>query len=478
MFFKYINCCALLRQGMLRALVLAGVALLGACDDPPTSLEKVHSRGELVVGTRFAATTYYKGAGGSTGLEYDLARLFANQLGVDLRLKVADSFSKILPWVVEGQVDLAAAGITVTERRQEYVRFGPSYHTVTAQLVRRLGNPISNQFDGLAGRLEVVAGSSHVEYLQKAKRRHPSLTWVENYELESESLLFMVSSGKIDFTVADSNEITMNRFLYPDLKVAFDVSLPEPLAWAFPIGPDDSLYKEAQAFFARIKEDGTLGRLMDRYYGHLPEFNYVGTSSFLKHIRTRLPKYRELFMQGGDAIGEDWRLLAAIGYQESHWNPKAVSPTGVRGIMMLTRNTTEYLGLNNRVDPQQSILGGARYFSLVKKKVPARISEPDRTWLALAAYNIGFGHLEDARKLTEGQGGNPDKWVDVKERLPLLSQSKWYRSTEYGYARGQVSVQYVENVRSYYDILIWATQRNRALLREMDSYEVETSSTW
>ncbi|MEE8343000.1 MAG: membrane-bound lytic murein transglycosylase MltF, partial [Gammaproteobacteria bacterium] len=227
-----------------------------------------------------------------------------------------------------------------------------------------------------------------------------------------------------------------------------------------------------------IKQDGTLGRLMDRYYGHLPEFNYVGTSSFLRHIRSRLPKYQELFMQGADAIGEDWRLVAAIGYQESHWNPKAVSPTGVRGIMMLTRNTTAYLGLNNRIDPRQSILGGARYFSLVKRKVPARISEPDRTWLALAAYNIGFGHLEDARKLTEGQGGNPDKWVDVKQRLPLLSQSKWYRHTEHGYARGQVSVQYVENVRSYYDILIWSTRRNHALLRELDSYDIETSSTW
>jgi membrane-bound lytic murein transglycosylase F len=129
--------------------------------------------------------------------------------------------------------------------------------------------------------------------------------------------------------------------------------------------------------------------------------------------------------------------------------------------MMLTLDTAGQLDVDNRLDPDQSILGGARYFRLVKEKIPDRIPEPDRTWLALAAYNVGFGHLEDARKLTQKLGGDPDKWVDVKKTLPLLSQKKYYSQTQFGYARGQEPVTYVENIRSYYDLLVWTDEQDK-----------------
>jgi len=167
-------------------------------------------------------------------------------------------------------------------------------------------------------------------------------------------------------------------------------------------------------------------------------------------------------MEAAEQTGIDWRLLAAIGYQESHWNPRARSPTGVRGIMMLTQSTMRHLGLKNRLDPRQSIIGGARYIAMMKRRIPDRIPEPDRTWMALAAYNVGFGHLEDARILAQRDGANPDKWVDVKKYLPRLSRRKWYRRTKHGYARGGEPVRYVENIRSYYDILVWYTERDNA----------------
>src|SRR5690606_3661040 len=200
----------------------------------------------------------------------------------------------------------------------------------------------------------------------------------------------------------------------------------------------------------KIRHNGVLAQIIERHYGHTDRFDYVGTRIFMRHIEERLPAYRATFEEAGTLSGTDWRLLAAMGYQESHWDPDAVSPTGVRGIMMLTRNTARHVGIDDRLDPEKSILGGANYFSMVKEKVPERITEPDRTWFALAAYNVGFGHLEDARILTQGQGGNPDRWMDVRERLPLLSQKKWYRQTKYGYARGHEPVIYVENIRSYY----------------------------
>jgi peptidoglycan lytic transglycosylase F len=162
-----------------------------------------------------------------------------------------------------------------------------------------------------------------------------------------------------------------------------------------------------------------------------------------------------VFEEVARETGVEWRLLAAISYQESKWDPRAVSPTGVKGMMMLTQATAADLGLDDREDVRQSILGGARYFLEVKDKVPTRVPEPDRTFMALAAYNVGFGHLEDARILTQMHGKNPDVWADVRQHLPLLADERWYPRTKRGYARGREPVGFVHNIRSYYDILLW-----------------------
>jgi membrane-bound lytic murein transglycosylase F len=151
----------------------------------------------------------------------------------------------------------------------------------------------------------------------------------------------------------------------------------------------------------------------------------------------------------------DWHLLAAVAYQESHWDPRAQSRTGVRGLMMLTLPTAREMGVDNRLDPGQSLRGGARYLKNIKRRLPDDISEPDRTWFSLAAYNIGMGHLEDARVITERQGGDPHVWREVMEHLPLLQKSKYYQDARYGFARGEEAVTYVQNIRHYYSILEW-----------------------
>ena len=433
--------------------------ILSACGEPPSLLEQVQSRNELVVITRNSPTTYYEGVDGPTGFEYELARGFAEFLGVELRIVVPPNFNDILPLVARGDGHLAAAGLTVTNRRKLTVRFGPVYQEITPQLVYRRGSVRPKTFDDLEGHLEVVAGSSHVERLEILRSKHPELSWEENEKLESEELLTMVWQQLIDYTIADSNELSINRRFYPELRPAFDISSPRALAWAFSRRDDDSLYNAAVEYFAAIREDGSLEQLIERYYGHITEFDYVGTRRYQAHIEQRLPAYLDIFKQAGELVDIDWRLIAAISYQESHWDEDAVSPTGVRGLMMLTQAAAKDLGIENRLDPVQSILGGARYFERMRQRIPDRIAEPDRTWLALAAYNVGYGHLEDARILTQKNGGDSDKWIDVKENLPLLSQKKWYQQTRYGYARGREPVRYVENIRSYYDILIWYTDR-------------------
>ena len=441
-------------------LLLLLTGLVAGCTDPPPVLERIQAAGELVVVTRNSPTTYYEGPEGIKGLEYDLVQLFAEELKVKARVVLADSLLDIIGMVTDGSVHIAAAGLAVLPSRETRVKFAPSYQEITPQVVYRAGNRRPKSVTDLVdSQLEIMAGSSHEVALRRFKKQYPELTWQAHLDLESEQLLYLVREQVIDYTVANSNEVALNRRYYPELRVAFDLTEPLELAWALPHSPDSSLYDEVTRFFEKIKQDGTLDQLLERYYGYVESLNLVDNRTFQRHVAQRLPVFVTHFLTAEEETGLDWRLLAAIGYQESHWNPEAVSPTGVRGIMMLTMDTAKRLQVVDRSDPEESILGGARYMRMVENKIPERIPEPDRLWFTLAGYNVGFGHLEDARILTQTQGADPDKWADVKQRLPLLSQKKWYETTRHGYARGREPVTYVDNVRSYYDLLTWRFPR-------------------
>ncbi|MDG6692908.1 membrane-bound lytic murein transglycosylase MltF, partial [Staphylococcus aureus] len=208
-----------------------------------------------------------------------------------------------------------------------------------------------------------------------------------------------------------------------------DLSDEQPVTWFSRRSSDNSLSAALLDFFNQINEDGTLARLEEKYLGHGNDFDYVDTRSFLRAVDSVLPELQPLFEKYATDI--DWRLLAAISYQASHWDSQATSPTGVRGLMMLTRNTAQSLGLTDRLDAEQSISGGARYLKDMMSKVPESVPEEERIWFALAAYNMGYAHMLDARALTAKQKGNPDSWSDVKQRLPLLSQRPYYSKLTY-----------------------------------------------
>lgn len=441
---------------------VAGLMLI-AYSASPTLLQRIVDSGELVVATRHSPTTYYQGPHGPSGFEYDLARLFADRLGVELRIITPPSHHAILPMVADGQADVAAAGLAATQERSKLVQFGPTYDHISQQLVYRKGTPAPASLEDLTGDvIEVVRGSSHAERLKLLASFHPEINWYENEDADTKELLIKVWNKEVNYTVANSNDVRLNQRFYPELRVAFDVTDPQPLAWAFAKGNDHSLIKAAGDFFAEIRKNGQLDQLHERYYGHVQEFDFVETRRFISHIYQRLPSYKPSFLEAAQRFNQDWRLLAAIGYQESHWDPLATSPTGVQGIMMLTQTTADELGIVDRIDAHDSIQGGARYLNLIKRRIPQEIPEPDRTWFALAAYNMGIGHLEDARELTAKRGTDPLKWMDVKETLPLLAQKHWYEQTRYGHARGQEALQYVENIRTYYDILVWRTDPGKA----------------
>jgi membrane-bound lytic murein transglycosylase F len=442
------------------ALVLPG--LTGCAPGDTSKLGRVKARGELVVATRNSATTYYEAAEGFRGIEYDMAKAFADHLHVELKMVVPGRFQDILTLVADGKVDMGAAGLTVTKAREEKVRFTPPYQTIRQQVVYRLGSKKPDGPADLVGTdIMVTVGTSYVDRLNELKLKYPRLVWRESEEKDSEELLQMVAEGTLAYTIVDSNILDINRPLYPDLRAAFDIQKPESLAWAFPRDEDDSLFQEAVRFQQRLKKSGEIKVLLDRYYGATEGTSYFNISLYQLRIRDRLPLYRRLFEQAGERHGIDWRLLAAISYQESQWNPLATSYTGVQGMMMLTQTTAEHLGVADRLDPEQSIDGGARYIRELIDRIPEQIAEPDRTWMALASYNVGYHHLADARILAGRQGGSPDKWTDVKEVLPLLSRKAYYSELEYGYARGHEPVDFVSRVRRYYDVLVKLEQKEQ-----------------
>jgi membrane-bound lytic murein transglycosylase F len=249
-------------------------------------------------------------------------------------------------------------------------------------------------------------------------------------------------------------DFDLMRNFYPGLAVAFDIGDTQKIVWALPRGSTHALRNALARFIEQSRKDGTINRIYERYFGHVKRLDNTDILGILQRLPQRLPGLRQHFREAQTLTGIDWRLLAAIGYQESQWNALATSPTGVRGLMMLTGQTADRMGVANRLDPRQSILGGARYLALMKETLPARITEPDRTWLALAAYNQGQGHMEDARRIAQARGGSPDNWADVKEALPHLGRGSYAKVTKYGYARGAEALLFAENIRNYYDILM------------------------
>ncbi|HET9692907.1 MAG TPA: membrane-bound lytic murein transglycosylase MltF [Steroidobacteraceae bacterium] len=436
-------------------LALLTTLLLATCSQPPPLLRQILEQGELRVVTRNSPDAYYLGSQGPEGPAYDLASGFADHLGVPLRLYTVRTREAAIEEVAAGRAHVAAAGLSTGIALPRGTQFGPGYQRVREHLVyrRRTTRP-ADIVQAARGQIEVAAGSAHQRTLEELRFRHPELAWVEREETDTEEILAELSEGAVQFTLASSTEFALNRSVHPELAIALDLSPERALAWVVnTAGHDSSLLDRVNAYFALARREGTIAALLERYYGEDDRFDYLLSRTFMEHLESRLPRYLGWFQEAAQLHGLDWRLLAAMGYQESKWDPRAISFTGVRGLMQLTEDTAARMRAGDRSDPRSSIFGGAKYLAYLTRSMPSRIPEPDRTWLAVAAYNVGLGHLEDARILAQAQGRNPDRWEDVRNFLPLLSQERWYTRTKRGYARGWEPVRYVDNVQAYLNIL-------------------------
>ncbi len=452
---------ASLSHTLMLAIALLILTACSPSDEVSDGIAKEAGRNENVITfvTLNSPSTYYINSDKEyTGLEYDLAKMFAEFLETnkEVQFVVADSIEEVIATIINGKADIAASDLTITDSRKLLINFSIPYQNIQQQVVynRKATSRPAKSVSGLIDTKTVVpASSSFVERLKQFKKKFPDLTWEDREHVHSEELLEDLAQGKIQYTIASSHLVSVLRNYFPNLRVAFSLGKPEKIAWGFSKTSDPALLIEANAFFTHIKNNGTLRNLVDRYHGNSNRLKPVDIKAFLARSQTRLPQYKKLFKEAQETTNLDWRLLASVSYQESHWDTFSTSPTKVRGLMMLTEATSDRMGVTDRLDPKQSIPAGAKYLTLMIEKFPNRIPQPDRTYMALASYNIGYAHVEDARVLAQRLGLNPDSWVDVKKALVKLRDPKHYTKAKYGYCRCAQPVIYVESIRSYYNII-------------------------
>jgi membrane-bound lytic murein transglycosylase F len=433
--------------------VLSG---LSGCDQfTPGAPAPIRQRGELRVVTLNLPTCYYLGAQSTEGLEFELASAFAQRLRVKLVMyPVADEHA-MQAELAAGRADIAACSLTNTP---EWSRAGlaaaPYTHIPQLVVYQHGGVRPRDTLQLENATLAVRAGSPQENLLRRLKSTvAPTLKWVETAPSSADPIED-VDSGEAQYAITDAREFSFARHLYPNVLVGF--ALPDERAAQWLVRRDEpQLLARVNSFFRDLTASGQLADLIEDSSGDTRTFAYEESREFQAHFTERLPRYRSWFEKAAAQTGVDWRLLAAIGYQESKWDPHAQSGDGALGVMMLTADTAQAMGIRDRNDPEQSIFAGARYLAEVRGKVPDRIPEPDRTWLTVAAYNVGFGHLEDARVIAQSLGKDPDSWVQVRDELPKLADERWFERAKHGYARGWEPVQFVDRIQRFLTLLEW-----------------------
>jgi membrane-bound lytic murein transglycosylase F len=438
---------------VLLVALAAGFVAAGCGRDPPRPgrIDPVEL-GRLVAAIVPGPDTYFTDAEGKpAGFEHDLLRRLANSLNVSLELKVVDDHDEALRLGEDGSVHVVAIGTTGLAAPGALVA-GPAYQSVQPVLVYRIDQPTPAGWSDVEEQVVLTTPEQPIAEFRaddsRAEQGAVRFTSAPSARRIAETIV----AGDARYGVLFAHTLAFLRNVYLDIDAAFPIGRARDLRWRMPKS-NSVLAERVERYFAMIKRDGTLARYVDRYYGHTQRVTPQAAEAFHEKIKLVLPQFRDLFQRAQENTGIEWRLLAAIAYQESQWDPLATSPTNVRGMMMLTEDTSAQFKVTDRLDPAQSIAAGAQLVAQLKRLVPERIVEPDRTWIALSAFNIGQGHLEDARVLAQQQKLNPDSWTDLKKTLPLLAKPEHAAAAKKGFARGGQAVIFVENIRAYYDIL-------------------------
>ena len=284
------------------------------------------------------------------------------------------------------------------------------------------------------------------------------MSYVSN---DLDDLIYNLSKNLISHTIITRSSYLFYKKYYPNLsikKVIGNINL----LWKFSVD-DGSLQNNLFKFLESSETSSLIANLNNKYYSKnsISSYIFIGSRIFISDMVTKLPVYESKFKKAASLNNLDWKLLAAISYQESKWNNDAISPTGVRGLMMLTKNTADMLGVN-RLIPDESIIGASRYIKKLRGKY-TEFNEDTQINMTLGAYNLGPGHISDIIKLSILDNKRIDDWDTLKKYLLKLNKKQFYKQMKYGYARGWEAVQYIENVKQYYDIISFLEQKDNKI---------------
>ena len=424
----------------------------GDLPEAPNNLDRIKKQGKITMITDNSAVSYYIYRDSPMGFEYELAKEFARYLDVDLEI-VTPGWGSMFESLNQGKGDFIASGLTITEEREKFLLFSQPYMSIQQKFIHHKLKFGIKKLNQLAGKtIHVRAGTSYQERLEELKESGIDIDIKLLPNISTDEIIRMISEKEIKYTIADSNIAQLNRRYYPDIKIGMSIQEEESLGWAVK-KEDQELCEQINLFFEKAQESGIFGKIYEKYYGRIEIFDYFDLKKFHERITTRLPKYKQIIMRESEKYGFDWRMIAAVVYQESHFNAMAESHTGVRGLMQVTMATAKQMGIENRLHPEQSLEAGIKYLDIQYKKFKEINNHHQRLLFALASYNVGYGHIMDAQKIAESQGLDKNKWASLKQTLPLLAKREYYKKTKYGYARGREPVKYIENILIYYDIL-------------------------
>ena len=441
------------RNRLLFLFAVTLILIFSISSNQMTDLDRIKSKGYINFLTIYGPTTYFVDGEGENGLDFLLAKSFADSLNVDLNVEVKANLSSLLNALGGPKGDFASANLLQNVLNDKSFAASKSYLSMDQQVIYKRGTFKPSDMSEVIGSASFISNSVDEITLSKIRKNAPDLVLYETSDLSISDLFSLIKEEKIKYAIVNSIEYSINRHIYPSVGAAFSITENNPVALAFPSYSDGTLSSAANKYIDVSREKGELEKLTSIITSYSEKFSAADSKRLDELTQKRLPTYKAGFQIAGDKYNIDWHLLAAMAYQESHWDDRAISPTGVRGLMMLTLRTAKEMGILNRLDPFQSIEGGSKYLAKLRNLMNEDIEEPDRTFMALAAYNVGRGHLEDARILAKRDGQDNTKWEVLKKYLPLLTIKKYYSTVTHGYARGNEPVRYVENILYYQKFL-------------------------
>jgi membrane-bound lytic murein transglycosylase F len=412
---------------------------------------RILQNNEIKIVTRFGPSDYYEIKSEENGYTYDVMKGFADFIGVKLTVITMDSLEDAINALNNREVDiLANMGIT------NNVKTSYAYNKVNQYIVynsKYTAKP--NEINDLNGNDIEIIDSIIIKNNLDSFLKSIDMNLIISKEKNIDEIINLIKDNKVKYTVLNNNELAIFNKYFPEIKIGFTIGENIPSTWAIPENTNHQLEEKLSEYFTQILKTNKLKKFYTKHFTGKLQYTFVGTRSFLADFLNVFPLYEFYFKKYAKLYNHDWRLLASIGYQESKWDKDAVSYTGVRGLMMLTKNTSKEMNVEDREDPIQSIEGGAKYLKKMLRSLPDNINNDDKIWYAIASYNIGFRHIEDAMKMADNEGVDSGNWYLLEPYILRLSQSRYYKNTKYGYARGWETLKYVQNIRQYYDILVF-----------------------